>query len=168
MAVEIQVLESFDYGAIRTRLEQIQSGRDGVPGGRDGVDDVLEKLSKRQRERRRARGSDEQGEQRDGVFSLSFGSGRNVMETHAAVLDRAATVIAERACRVEVHGYSDYRGTYGRSVQLAAEQAITVTHALMDYGVDAHRIETISHGRTATKSGNTAFPERRVEIVLVS
>lgn len=164
MAVEIQVLESFDYGAIRTRLEQIQSGRGGLPNGNDAVLDVLEKLSKRQQERKRQRVS---AEQRENVFSLSFGSGKKVMETHASVLERAAAVIAACGSRVEVHGYSDYRGTYGRSVQLAAEQAIAVTHALMDYGVEAHRIETISHGRTATKSGNTAFPERRVEIVLV-
>jgi len=73
-------------------------------------------------------------------------------------------LIAEKKFRVEVEGHTDERGTEDYNMSLGAKRAQTVQKYLVNYGVAADRMQTMSYGEEKPKvegEGEEAYSKNR-------
>lgn len=84
----------------------------------------------------------------------------------------AAALIRNPSARITIAGYADARGADAANMALGKARADSIRAALVDRGIDAARIETVSGGENdpvdsnATASGR--FENRRTELVVTA
>lgn len=88
----------------------------------------------------------------------------------AALQSAAAHMAANPEDRLLIEGHCDWRGTTEYNMVLGERRASSVRQFLINLGVDAHRMETVSFGDLkATKEGTEAqmARDRRADLVIV-
>jgi peptidoglycan-associated lipoprotein len=104
------------------------------------------------------------------VFRVHFGCGEASVGRQRHVVEKIARKIHGRPVRsVEIHGYTDGRGSHGSNMRLGAERALAVKRTLTACGVDGNRMDLFSHGPRGSRSGarTDGSDDRRVEVVLI-
>lgn len=72
------------------------------------------------------------------------------------VLDRAVLLLKEKSdVRVEIEGYTDYKGTDAYNQELSIARAITVKDYLIAHGIADSRLSTIGYGEGNPVADNT-------------
>jgi len=105
---------------------------------------------------------------------LNFDTAKSDIRTAdaAEVNEVAATLGKYPTARIRIAGYADNRGPAPANAALSKARAESVKSALVDKGVDAGRIETVSGGESdpvdtnATAGGR--FENRRTELVVTA
>lgn len=105
---------------------------------------------------------------------LNFETGKNEVRAAdaAEVAEVAATLKQHANARIRIAGYADSRGAEPANMALGKARAEAIKAALVDQGIDANRIETVSGGEAdpvdtnATASGR--FENRRTELVVTA
>ncbi len=96
---------------------------------------------------------------------LFFSRGRSTVDGGSDAVDAAARWLASHpAARVRIEGHTDPTGTPAGNLALGQARAEHVRDALVRAGIDAHRIDVVSHGATKPRYDATDRRNRRVVI----
>ena len=105
------------------------------------------------------------------VFRVYFGRGETGISRQRRVVEAiAGEILAKPSGSIEIHGYTDSRGSHGNNMRLGAERALTVKRVLVSCGVDSSRMDLFSHGPDRPGAGAAAdgSDDRRVEVVFTA
>lgn len=153
----------FDYRDINTRLRTI--GRDASDRGGGDCDDAGDRATSQGRLSR---------ERLDRTaFRVYFACGETSIGRQREAVENAAREIlrvssGSPSSSIELHGYTDSRGSHARNMRLGAERALAVKRVLVSCGIDSRRMDLFSHGpdRSLADGAADGSSNRRVEIVV--
>jgi len=93
------------------------------------------------------------------------------LASEKAKIDDAAKYLKDNPnARMMIEGYCDWRGTRQYNLALGDRRATGVRQRLLDSGIDASRLQTLSHGDLLAKEGISADQmkeDRRAAFVVV-
>ena len=96
---------------------------------------------------------------------------QNISPLYRQVLEKqAAWLIKYPSTAAELAGYCDLRGTVEYNDKLGQRRAEAVKHKLVELGVDASRLSTISYGKRVTLvpgSTEEAYKQNRTAITVI-
>ncbi|RKZ33878.1 peptidoglycan-associated lipoprotein Pal [bacterium] len=103
---------------------------------------------------------------------FEFDKYRLTAEAKAILNDNAKQLMDSPTIRVRLEGHCDERGTNAYNLSLGEKRANAVKNFLIQYGIGANRIETISYGEErpvcTEHNENCWWRNRRVEFNVIS
>ena len=164
-----------DSAKERKRRALIGAGAGAIAGGSAGV--YMDNQEAKLREKLETSGVSVTRDGENIILNMpgniTFGSNESVLRSDfLPVLDSVSEVLKEfKSTMIQVGGHTDSTGSEQYNMLLSQQRAQSVTNALMRFGVDQLRIDTVGFGQSQPIASNanasSRGQNRRVELILL-